>query len=65
MTNFKNGVIRSGSFVGLGKALGNLKDGIVREGRYVGFGKTVGEVSDYKIKGMEGERDSEMYTAPH
>ena len=32
MTNFKDGIIRDGSSIGAGKALGNIKDGIISNG---------------------------------
>ena len=43
--------------------MGNLKYGILRDSSYLGSGRIVGKVSDYIIKGMEGERDSEIVAA--
>ena len=32
MANFKDGVVKDGSSIGAGKALGNLKDGVIKDG---------------------------------
>ena len=65
MANFKDGVIRDGSSVGSGRAIGNVKDGIVRNGSSLGGGSTVGKVSNYTIKGIERERDDVIVAAYH
>ena len=65
MANFKDGVIRDGSSVGFGKALGNVKGGVVRDGQSAGFGNTKGKVSQYSIKGMEREDAAERVAAYH
>jgi len=67
MANFKDGIIRDGSSVGSGSALGNVKDGIIRTGNCspAGCGSEKGKVKDYTIKGMEREDDAEMVAAYH
>ena|SRR5690348_10719773 len=48
--NFKDGVIRDGSSVGSGKALGNIKDGIIRDGSSKGSGKALGNATDGVVR---------------
>ena len=52
MANYKNGIIRDGASIGIGKILGNLKDSIVREGTYStsGHGKIVGNIKNDIIR---------------
>lgn len=48
--NFRGGVIRDGTSVGSGNALGNIKDGVIRDGSSVGSGKALGNVKDGIIR---------------
>jgi hypothetical protein len=50
MANFKDGIIREGSSIGSGSALGNIKDHIVRSGGYLGGGSAVGNIKDGIIR---------------
>lgn len=50
MANFKDGVIRDGSAVGAGRALGNLKGGVIRSGPSPGSGMALGNVKDGVIR---------------
>ena len=63
--NFKDGVIRNGTAIGTGAALGNIKDRVVRNGSVAGAGSQIGKVSDFSIKGMERELDSEIVARYH
>ena len=65
MTNFRDGVVRNGSSVGSGSAIGNIKDGVVRNGQSRGTGSTIGKVKDYTIKGMERESDDDIVATYH
>lgn len=65
MSNFKDGVIRDGSSKGAGRAILNVKNGLVRDGSSLGGGRNIGKVSDFTIKGMERELDSEIVAAYH
>ena len=48
--NFKDGVIRDGTSVGSGHALGNIKDGVIRNGTSAGSGSALGNVKDGVIR---------------
>lgn len=50
MVNFKDGVIRDGSSVGSGNALGNIKDGVIRSGASKGSGNALGNIKDGIIR---------------
>jgi len=50
MANFKDGVIRDGSSIGSGRALGNIKDGVIRDGSSLGSGRALGNVKDGIIR---------------
>ena len=67
MANFKDGIIMDGSSIGSGNILGNVKDGIIYKGNssYPGGGDNIGRVSDFKIEGMEREKDGEIVAAYH
>lgn len=67
--NVKNDVIRKGNspYPGNGDAILNIKGGVVRAGTspYPGNGDQKGAVTDFSIKGMDRELDSEMVAAYH
>jgi hypothetical protein len=50
MANFKDGVVRDGSFIGSGRGLGNIKDGVIRDGSSAGSGRALGNVKDGVIR---------------
>lgn len=52
--NYKDGIIRNGSGVGLCSAIGNVKDGIIRAGTGLGLGTTIGNVKDGIVRNGSG-----------
>jgi hypothetical protein len=48
--NFKDGVIRNGTAIGAGTALGNIKDGVIRNGFAKGSGTALGNVKDGVVR---------------
>ena len=50
MTNFRDGVVRNGSSIGSGSAIGNIRDGVVRDGQSRGSGRALGNVRDGVVR---------------
>jgi hypothetical protein len=65
--NFKNGLLKNGSSIGSGRALGNVKNGVIKDGSSLGAGKKIGSVSDIlrKVKGLDDVDDATAVALYH
>jgi len=61
MANYRDGVIRDGSSIGSGRALGNVKDGVIRDGSSRGSGRALFNVKgDYVRNGSSQGSGSQI-----
>ena len=65
--NIKDGVIRNGSSIGSGSAIGNVKNGVIRKSSSssAGSGNSIGKVKDYTIKGADYVDEATMVACYH